>query len=101
MEPVEHIVCDVGAAMATGVGLTVITTFKGDPWHPLAMGVIVYVTCAGKAVPLISVCIMLFPEPDEVPETLPAGVIVTVQLKVVVGVILERFIFVDPAEQIV
>ncbi len=41
MEPVEHIVWKGGAAMATGVGLTVTTTFTGDPGHPFANGVTV------------------------------------------------------------
>ena len=37
----EHIVCDAGVAVATGVGFTVITTTFGVPEHPLAVGVIV------------------------------------------------------------
>ena len=36
-----HIVCDAGVAVATGVGLTVITTVMGVPAHPLAVGVTV------------------------------------------------------------
>ena len=36
-----HIVCDAGVAVATGVGLTVITTVMGVPEHPLAVGVTV------------------------------------------------------------
>ena len=37
----EHIVCDAGVAVATGVGFTVTTTTLGVPAHPLAVGVTV------------------------------------------------------------
>jgi hypothetical protein len=37
----EQIVWDAGVAVATGVGLTVITTVTGVPAHPLAVGVTV------------------------------------------------------------
>jgi hypothetical protein len=37
----EQIVCEPGVAVATGTGLTVITTVTGVPAHPLAVGVIV------------------------------------------------------------
>jgi hypothetical protein len=37
----EHIVCDAGVAVATGVGFTVITTVRGVPAQPLAVGVTV------------------------------------------------------------
>ena len=37
----EQIVCDVGVAVATGVGFTVTTTTLGVPAHPLAVGVMV------------------------------------------------------------
>jgi hypothetical protein len=37
----EHIVCDAGVAVATGVGFTVITTTFGVPVHPPAAGVTV------------------------------------------------------------
>jgi hypothetical protein len=35
----EQMVCVVGVAVATGVGLTVITTVSGVPAQPLAVGV--------------------------------------------------------------
>ena len=35
----EHTVCADGAAIAVGVGLTVITTVTGAPVHPFAVGV--------------------------------------------------------------
>jgi hypothetical protein len=37
----EQIVCVAGVAVATGVGLTVMTTVTGVPVHPLAVGVTV------------------------------------------------------------
>jgi hypothetical protein len=37
----EQIVCRAGVAVATGVGLTVMTTVIGVPGHPLAVGVTV------------------------------------------------------------
>ena len=37
----EQIVCEAGVAVATGLGLTVITTVTGVPAHPLAVGVMV------------------------------------------------------------
>ena len=37
----EHIVCNAGVAIATGIGFTVITTVIGIPVHPFAVGVIV------------------------------------------------------------
>jgi hypothetical protein len=37
----EHIVCNAGVVVATGVGFTVITTTLAVPEHPLAAGVIV------------------------------------------------------------
>jgi hypothetical protein len=37
----EHIVPEAGVAVATGKGLTVITTVTGVPGHPFAVGVIV------------------------------------------------------------
>jgi hypothetical protein len=37
----EHIVCDAGVVVATGIGLTVITTILVAPAHPLADGVMV------------------------------------------------------------
>ena len=37
----EHIVCDVGLAVATGIGFTVTITVIGIPTQPLAVGVIV------------------------------------------------------------
>jgi len=37
----EHIVCDAGVVVATGVGFTVIIATFGVPEHPLAVGVIV------------------------------------------------------------
>jgi hypothetical protein len=37
----EHIVCDTGVTVATGVGFTVTTTGIGDPEQPLAVGVMV------------------------------------------------------------
>lgn len=35
----EHIVCDDGVAVATGVGLTVMVTVIAFPAHPFAVGV--------------------------------------------------------------
>jgi len=37
----EQIVWEAGAAVATGVGLTVMITVTGVPAHPLAVGVMV------------------------------------------------------------
>jgi len=37
----EHIVCNAGVVVATGIGLTVITTTLGVPAQPLAVGVMV------------------------------------------------------------
>jgi len=37
----EQMVCVVGVAVATGIGLTVITTGSGVPAQPLAVGVMV------------------------------------------------------------
>lgn len=37
----EQIVCDPGVAVATGMGLTVMTTVSGVPAQPLAVGVTV------------------------------------------------------------
>jgi hypothetical protein len=37
----EHIVCEPGVAVATGIGFTVIKTVIGVPAQPLAVGVTV------------------------------------------------------------
>ena len=37
----EHIVCNAGVVVATGIGFTVTTTVMGVPPQPLAVGVIV------------------------------------------------------------
>jgi len=37
----EHIVCNAGVVVATGIGFTVTTTVIGIPAHPLAAGVTV------------------------------------------------------------
>lgn len=37
----EHIVCNAGVVVATGIGLTVITTILAAPAQPLAVGVMV------------------------------------------------------------
>lgn len=37
----EHIVCNAGVVVATGIGLTVTTTILVAPAHPLAVGVMV------------------------------------------------------------
>ena len=60
---------------------------------------IVYVTVAGVADALISVCAILFPFPPEKPEALPE-VNVAVHENVVPPVALDNTIFVEPVVQI-
>lgn len=59
----EQIVCEVGAATASGVGLTRTVAVIGVPVQPLAVGVTVKVTNTGAVVLLVRV-----PEISPVPE---------------------------------
>ena len=80
--PPVQIVCVTGVAITTGIGLTVITTVIGEPVHPFAEGVMVYVTVAGAKVALTNVCVMLVPDPLENPDAEP-DVTAEVQVKLV------------------
>jgi hypothetical protein len=53
--PPEQMVDAAGVPVATGNGLTVITTVIGEPGHELADGTIVYVTVCGDVVELLNV----------------------------------------------
>jgi hypothetical protein len=53
--PPEQIVAEVGVAVATGKGLTVMITVIGVPGQPLALGVIVYVAVCADIVLFVSV----------------------------------------------
>lgn len=94
----EQIVCELGVAVATGIGFTVIITVIGVPTHPFAVGVIVYVAVPVVGPVQVSVCDMGVPEPLEAPVT-PDWI--TVQLKVVPGTFEVKAMFVVCPEQIV
>jgi len=64
-----HIACDDGVAVTFGVGFTVITTSVDVPEQVFAVGVIVYVAVPADVPELVSVWVMLLPEPSEVPAT--------------------------------
>lgn len=55
----EHIVCDVGVAITSGVGFTSTVAVIGVPVQPLATGVIVNVTVTLDVVVLVSVPLIL------------------------------------------
>lgn len=65
----EHIVCDAGVAVTTGIGLTVMTTVLADPAHPVAVGVTVYVAVPAVVPVAVSVWDMVAPEDAVAPET--------------------------------
>jgi len=64
-----HIACDDGVAVTFGVGFTVITTSVDVPEQVFAVGVIVYVAVPADVPELVSVWVMLLPEPSEAPVT--------------------------------
>ena len=70
VDPLQ-IVCDAGAAVTLGVGLTVISTVMGLPGQPLAQGVIVYWTTPAVLRLLANVCEMGVPVPLLLPVTVP------------------------------
>lgn len=76
----EHMVCDAGVVVATGVGFTVITATFGVPAHPAAVGVIVYVAVPAVVAVAVRIWAMVDPEAAVAPET---SVCDTVQEKVV------------------
>jgi len=55
--------CEVGVAVADGVGLTVTVAVTGVPAHPPAVGVIVYTAVPALVVVAINVWVIV--EPDE------------------------------------
>ena len=55
----EHFVCEEGAAVTVGVGLTSTVAVIGAPGQALAVGVIVKVTVTGAVVVLVRVPLML------------------------------------------
>jgi hypothetical protein len=69
-EDPEQIVCEDGVAVATGMGLTVISTVIVEPLHPLALGVTVYLTTPAVVPVLVNVCAIEFPQ-DEVQLLMP------------------------------
>jgi hypothetical protein len=70
VEPLQ-MVCEAGLAVTLGIGLTVISTVIGKPLHPLAEGVMVYLTTAIVLVALERVWVMALPpalvNPDAIP----------------------------------
>ena len=58
----EQMVCDGGAATASGVGFTTTVAVIGAPGHPLAVGVMVNVTVTGAFVILVNEP-LIFPLP--------------------------------------
>lgn len=63
-----------------GMGLTVTVAVIGIPGHPVAEGVIVYTAVPGVVVVVVSVCVIVVPDPADAPLT---PVCPTVQEKVV------------------
>ena len=59
----------VKVLLSTGVEFTVITTLVDVSEQPLAVGVIEYVAVPSVVPELVSVCVMLLPEPSEAPAT--------------------------------
>ena len=59
----EHIVWLDGVAVTSGVGFTNTVAVIGVPEQPFAVGVIVKVTVIGAAVVLVSVPVILLPDP--------------------------------------
>jgi hypothetical protein len=96
--PLEQMVCAAGVAVAVGTGLMVITTTCAGPVHPLAAGVMVYVTVAGSVPEFVSVWAIRFPLPLLKPAADPV-VRAAVQLKVAPAVVLVRAIPVVEPEQ--
>jgi hypothetical protein len=66
--PPEQNVCDVGVAVTTGCGLTVIVTEIGVPEQPFAVGVIEYITVPFVEPVADNVCAIVEPFPEEAPE---------------------------------
>ena len=67
----EHIVCDDGVAIASGLGFTNTVAVVGVPIQPFAVGVMVNVTFIGAKVVLVNVP-LIFPLPlAAIPVTVP------------------------------
>jgi hypothetical protein len=66
--PPEQIVAVAGVAVANGTGFTVMITGIGEPGHPLAVGMIVYVTVPGDVPVAKSVWAMFDPLLEVPPE---------------------------------
>ena len=67
-----QIVCALGVASTSGLGLTVIATSNVAPLQPAPLlGVTLYVTICAVLVGLTNVCAMLAPLPDVAPVTDP------------------------------
>ena len=67
----EQMVCDVGVAIALGVGLTSTVAVMGVPLHPFAVGVMVNVTVTGALVVLVSDPLILLLPLASIPATGP------------------------------
>lgn len=92
----EQIVCVVGVAVTTGIGLTVTVAVIGEPVQPFAVGVIEYTAVPVAEAVADNVCAIVLPEAAVAPET---PVCVTVQLNAVPVVKLDNAIDVVPPEQ--
>jgi hypothetical protein len=94
----EHIVCDDGVAVTTGIGFTVITAVFELPTHELAVGVMLYVAVPAELPVAERDCAIVAPVDAKAPET-PDWT--TVQEKVVPVILLVRAIDEAAPEQIV
>ena len=103
----EQIVCEDGVAVATGTGLTVISTVIVEPLHPLALGVTVYLTTPAVVPVLVNVCDIEDPQAEGQllkPVIVPpvGGVrIAAVQVNVVPVTLLDKAMDDEEPEQIV
>ena len=82
-------------AETSGIGLTVTTTFIGDPVHPFALGVIVYVAVPGVVPVAVRDCTIEVPLPLDAPLTPDCT---TIQLYDVPATDPDNEIFVDEPE---
>ena len=67
VEPPEQKDWELGVAVATGFGFTVMVTETGVPVQPPADGVTVYTTVPAVVPVAVSVCAMAVPEPAVAP----------------------------------
>jgi hypothetical protein len=65
----EQILCDVGVAVADGIGFTVTVTATVPPAQLPAVGVTTYVAVPAEVPVAVNVCVREVPEPLEVPLT--------------------------------